>query len=124
MTATAQPAARRDATAPAYPPAGGHLSRVPQGFATLFAALDLLCALLLLLVLARGGFYAVSRRGAVWRALAVLLAGLAVATLLGWGLVLLFPGTLPAGRHLAWAPTGCAAGWFRAAPSTAAHRAR
>ncbi|WP_434100643.1 phosphatidylglycerol lysyltransferase domain-containing protein [Streptomyces olivaceoviridis] len=104
MTATAQPAARRDATAPAHPPAGGHLSRVPQGFATLFAALGLLCALLLLLlVLARGEFYAVSRRGAVWRALAVLLAGLAVATLLGWGLVLLFPGTLPAGRHLAWA---------------------
>ncbi|MBY8843865.1 bifunctional lysylphosphatidylglycerol synthetase/lysine--tRNA ligase LysX [Streptomyces sp. SP2-10] len=63
-----------------------------------------LCALLLLLlVAARGEFYAASRRGAVWRALAVLLAGLAVAIVLGWGLLQLFPGTLPAGQHLAWA---------------------
>ncbi|AYN38173.1 bifunctional lysylphosphatidylglycerol synthetase/lysine--tRNA ligase LysX [Streptomyces dangxiongensis] len=63
-----------------------------------------LCALLLLLLLAaRREFYAASRRGAVRRALAVLLAGLAVAILLGWGLVVLFPGTLPAGQHLAWA---------------------
>ncbi|MEW2284072.1 bifunctional lysylphosphatidylglycerol synthetase/lysine--tRNA ligase LysX [Streptomyces sp. NPDC047841] len=189
MTATAEPSARGAATAPAGPPAGGRLGRVPQAFATLVAALGLLCALLavvsplrrplrplvrtldqllipisdnlayavflfllagalaarkkiawwlvavclallvladalgtaaglyaeslpslvlcalllLLLVLARGEFYAVSRRGAVWRALAVLLAGLAVAILLGWGLVLLVPGTLPAGQHLAWA---------------------
>ncbi|MGW2486217.1 bifunctional lysylphosphatidylglycerol synthetase/lysine--tRNA ligase LysX [Streptomyces sp. NPDC001606] len=63
-----------------------------------------LCALLLLLlVVARREFYAASRRGAVWRALAVLLGGLVVAILLGWGLVLLFPGTLPADQHLAWA---------------------
>ncbi|KOV98929.1 MULTISPECIES: bifunctional lysylphosphatidylglycerol synthetase/lysine--tRNA ligase LysX [unclassified Streptomyces] len=189
MTATAEPAPRRAATAPTRPPAGGRLGRVPEAFATLFAALGLLCALLaiisplrrplrplvrtldlllvpisdnlayavflfllagataarkkaawwlvvvylgllvltdalgaavglyaeslpslalcalllLLLVLARGEFYAVSRRGAVWRALAVLLAGLVVAILLGWGLLLLFPGTLPAGQHLAWA---------------------
>ncbi|MBL1086111.1 bifunctional lysylphosphatidylglycerol synthetase/lysine--tRNA ligase LysX [Streptomyces actinomycinicus] len=63
-----------------------------------------LCALLLLLlVVARREFYAASRRGAVWRALAVLLTGLALAILLGWGLLLLFPGTLPAGQYLAWA---------------------
>ncbi|MCS0606150.1 bifunctional lysylphosphatidylglycerol synthetase/lysine--tRNA ligase LysX [Streptomyces sp. LP11] len=63
-----------------------------------------LCALLLvLLVVARGEFYAASRHGAVRRALGVLLAGLAVAVLLGWGLVSLFPGTLPQGQHLAWA---------------------
>ncbi|MFI2758969.1 bifunctional lysylphosphatidylglycerol synthetase/lysine--tRNA ligase LysX [Streptomyces echinatus] len=63
-----------------------------------------LCALLLLLlVVARGEFYAASRRGAVWRALAVLLAGLAVAIVLGWVLLQFFPGTLPAGQHLAWA---------------------
>ncbi|MEU8467370.1 bifunctional lysylphosphatidylglycerol synthetase/lysine--tRNA ligase LysX [Streptomyces sp. NPDC029006] len=63
-----------------------------------------LCALLLLLLLAaRREFYAASRRGAVLRALAVLAAGLVVAILLGWALVLLFPGTLPAGQHLAWA---------------------
>ncbi|MFE9450821.1 bifunctional lysylphosphatidylglycerol synthetase/lysine--tRNA ligase LysX [Streptomyces sp. NPDC006739] len=62
------------------------------------------CALALsLLVVARGEFYAASRRGAVWRALAVLLGGLAVAILAGWGLVSLFPGSLPEGQHLAWA---------------------
>ncbi|WP_030752735.1 bifunctional lysylphosphatidylglycerol synthetase/lysine--tRNA ligase LysX [Streptomyces sp. NRRL S-31] len=59
--------------------------------------------LLLLLVAARAEFYAASRRGAVRRALAVLLAGLAVSVLVGWGLLQLFPGTLPAGQHLAWA---------------------
>ncbi|MEU1404923.1 bifunctional lysylphosphatidylglycerol synthetase/lysine--tRNA ligase LysX [Streptomyces sp. NPDC005728] len=63
-----------------------------------------LCGLLLLLlVVARKEFYAASRRAAVWRALAVLVAGLAVAVLAGWGLVALFPGTLPQSQHLAWA---------------------
>jgi lysyl-tRNA synthetase class 2 len=62
-----------------------------------------LCGLaLLLLIAARGEFYAASRRGAVWRALAVLAAGLAAAILVGWGLVALFPGTLPPELHLAW----------------------
>ncbi|MER6982406.1 phosphatidylglycerol lysyltransferase domain-containing protein, partial [Streptomyces carpinensis] len=62
-----------------------------------------LCGLaLLLLIAARGEFYAASRRGAVWRALAVLAAGLIVAVLAGWGLVALFPGTLPPNLHLAW----------------------
>ncbi|MET8804408.1 bifunctional lysylphosphatidylglycerol synthetase/lysine--tRNA ligase LysX [Streptomyces sp. NPDC004546] len=189
MTASAEPAARRDPTAPIRPPAGGRLGWVPEAFATLFAALGLLCALLalieplrrllrpvahaldlllvpisanlayavflfllagataarkkvawwlvvvylgllvltdalgvglglyteslpslvlcalllILLVVARGEFYAASRRGAVWRALAVLLGGLVVAILLGWGLVMVFPGTLPANEHLAWA---------------------
>ncbi|MFF5013045.1 bifunctional lysylphosphatidylglycerol synthetase/lysine--tRNA ligase LysX [Streptomyces sp. NPDC001165] len=189
MTATAGPAARRDATGPVRPPAAGRLGWVPEAFATLFAALGLLCALLaifaplrrllrplvraldlllvpisanlayavflfllaaatgarkkvawwlvvvylglvvagdilgvalgqytesvpslvlcglllLLLVTARKEFYAASRRGAVWRALGVLLAGLAVAILAGWGLVALFPGTLPQSQHLAWA---------------------
>ncbi|MFD5794064.1 bifunctional lysylphosphatidylglycerol synthetase/lysine--tRNA ligase LysX [Streptomyces diastatochromogenes] len=189
MTATAGPAARRDATGPVRPPAAGRLGWVPEAFATFLAALGLLCALLavfaplrlllrpvvhtldlllvpisanlayavflfllaaatgarkkvawwlvvvylglvvvsdilgvalgqytesvpslvlcglllLLLVTARKEFYAASRRGAVWRALGVLLAGLAVAILAGWGLVSLFPGTLPEGQHLAWA---------------------
>lgn len=58
---------------------------------------------LVLLVVARREFYADSRRGAVWRALAVLVAGLVVAILLGWGLVELFPGTLPRGDRLTWA---------------------
>ncbi|MFF2211094.1 bifunctional lysylphosphatidylglycerol synthetase/lysine--tRNA ligase LysX [Streptomyces antibioticus] len=62
------------------------------------------CALALaLLVVARGEFYAVSRKGAVRRALLVLAAGLALAILAGWGLVALFPGTLPAGQRLGWA---------------------
>ncbi|MEU1498091.1 bifunctional lysylphosphatidylglycerol synthetase/lysine--tRNA ligase LysX [Streptomyces sp. NPDC005732] len=58
---------------------------------------------LVLLVMARREFYADSRRGAVWRALAVLAAGLVVAILLGWGVVELFPGTLPRGDRLTWA---------------------
>ncbi|WP_028798760.1 bifunctional lysylphosphatidylglycerol synthetase/lysine--tRNA ligase LysX [Streptomyces sp. 142MFCol3.1] len=62
------------------------------------------CALLLtLLIVARGAFYADSRHGAVRRALVVLLAGLALAILMGWGLVELFPGTLPHGQRLLWA---------------------
>ncbi|MFJ8196506.1 bifunctional lysylphosphatidylglycerol synthetase/lysine--tRNA ligase LysX [Streptomyces sp. NPDC096152] len=62
------------------------------------------CSLaLLLLIAARDEFYAASRRGAVWRALAVLAAGIAAAILAGWGLVALFPGTLPEGQYLAWA---------------------
>ncbi|MFD9391952.1 bifunctional lysylphosphatidylglycerol synthetase/lysine--tRNA ligase LysX [Streptomyces sp. NPDC060000] len=62
------------------------------------------CALaLLLLVVARGEFYAASRRAAVRRALAVLLVGLVLAILAGWGLVELFPGTLPQSQRLGWA---------------------
>ncbi|GAB2761512.1 bifunctional lysylphosphatidylglycerol synthetase/lysine--tRNA ligase LysX [Streptomyces bullii] len=58
---------------------------------------------LVLLVVARREFYAASRRGAVRRALGVLLGGLVLGILLGWGLVELFPGTLPRGQRLAWA---------------------
>ncbi|MFJ3670144.1 bifunctional lysylphosphatidylglycerol synthetase/lysine--tRNA ligase LysX [Streptomyces sp. NPDC090106] len=62
------------------------------------------CALALaLLVVARGEFYAASRRAAVRRAVGVLLAGLALGILVGWGLVELFPGTLPRGQRLLWA---------------------
>ncbi|MFE0514296.1 bifunctional lysylphosphatidylglycerol synthetase/lysine--tRNA ligase LysX [Streptomyces sp. NPDC058964] len=189
MSATAEAARGKDAAGPIRPPEGGFLSHVPEGFATFFGALGLLCALLafiaplrvllrplvrfldllivpvsanlayavflfllaaatgarknvawwlvvvylgllvlggilgvamgqytqslpslvvcglalVLLVVARKEFYAASRRGAVWRALAVLLVGLAVAILAGWGLVALFPGTLPQSQHLAWA---------------------
>ncbi len=58
---------------------------------------------LILLIVARGEFYAASRRAAVRRALAVLLAGLVVAVLAGWALVEAFPGTLPGDQRLAWA---------------------
>lgn len=49
-------------------------------------------------------FYTRVRRGAGLRALGVLIGGLAVGCLLGWGLVELFPGTLPAGwQRPGWA---------------------
>ncbi|MEV7284865.1 bifunctional lysylphosphatidylglycerol synthetase/lysine--tRNA ligase LysX [Streptomyces sp. NPDC093252] len=64
----------------------------------------IVCGLaLILLIVARDEFYAASRRGAVWRALAVLAAGLVLAILAGWGLVELFPGNLPESQRLAWA---------------------
>lgn len=58
---------------------------------------------LILLIVAHGEFYAASRRAALRRALGVLFAGLVVGILVGWGLVELFPGTLPRGQRLAWA---------------------
>ncbi|MEU6275268.1 bifunctional lysylphosphatidylglycerol synthetase/lysine--tRNA ligase LysX [Streptomyces populi] len=64
----------------------------------------IVCGLLLaLLIVARREFYADSRRAAVRRALLVLVTGLVLAILLGWGLVELFPGTLPEGQRLLWA---------------------
>ncbi|MFG2650329.1 bifunctional lysylphosphatidylglycerol synthetase/lysine--tRNA ligase LysX [Streptomyces sp. NPDC048436] len=65
-----------------------------------------------LLILARKEFSADSRRGAVRRAIAVLAAGLAVAILVGWGLVALFPGTLPRGEALLWAVNRVCGGLF------------
>ena len=62
------------------------------------------CALALaLLIVARKEFYAASRRAALRRALGVLAVGLVIGILVGWGLVELFPGTLPRGQRLAWA---------------------
>lgn len=62
------------------------------------------CGLALaLLVVARKEFYGASRRAAVRRAVLVLLAGLVLGILAGWGLVELFPGTLPRGQRLLWA---------------------
>ncbi|MFJ6572454.1 bifunctional lysylphosphatidylglycerol synthetase/lysine--tRNA ligase LysX [Streptomyces sp. NPDC091292] len=58
---------------------------------------------LVVLIAARKEFYATSRRGALRRALTVLVLGLAVAILVGWGLVELFPGTLIEGDRLLWA---------------------
>ncbi|MBX7434316.1 bifunctional lysylphosphatidylglycerol synthetase/lysine--tRNA ligase LysX [Mycobacterium sp. Y57] len=51
-------------------------------------------AAIVFLLLARKEFWAKVRRGALFKAAAVLVAGLAVGTLIGWGLVELFPGTL------------------------------
>ena len=191
MSAPADASAPEDSAGPVRPPGTGPLSRVPEGFATFFGALGLLCALLslvpplrtllrplvrfldlvivpvsanlayavflfllaaataarkkiawwlvvvylglvvltdvlgvllglyaesvpslvvcglllVLLIVARGEFYAASRRAAVRRAVGVLLVGLAVGILAGWGLVELFPGTLPESQHLVWAAT-------------------
>ncbi|MEU1098927.1 segregation/condensation protein A [Streptomyces sp. NPDC005877] len=69
-----------------------------------WAANGLVCgAALLVLILARGEFYAETRRGAVHRALLVLLLGLGAGVLAGWALVEIFPGTLPRGQRLLWA---------------------
>ncbi|MBP1161384.1 lysyl-tRNA synthetase class 2 [Rhodococcus sp. PvR044] len=54
------------------------------------------------LIAARKEFYTRVRRGAGWKALGVLLLGLAIGTLLGWALVELFPGTLPSDQRLLW----------------------
>lgn len=48
-------------------------------------------------------FYTRVRRGALLRALGVLVVGLAVATMLGWALVYLVPGTLNRGEELGYA---------------------
>ncbi|QKT09386.1 bifunctional lysylphosphatidylglycerol synthetase/lysine--tRNA ligase LysX [Rhodococcus sp. W8901] len=56
-----------------------------------------------ILIAAHKEFYTRVRRGAGWKALGVLVAGLAVGTLLGWALVEMFPGTLPSGQRFFWA---------------------
>ena len=53
------------------------------------------------LVLARKEFWAKVRRGALFKAAAVLVAGMAVGILLAWGLLELFPGTLERAGPLA-----------------------
>ncbi|NUS42106.1 MAG: bifunctional lysylphosphatidylglycerol synthetase/lysine--tRNA ligase LysX [Mycobacteriaceae bacterium] len=55
------------------------------------------------LVVTRSAFDTRVRPGAAWKALGVLAAGLALSTLIGWGVVQLFPGTLPFGQRLFWA---------------------
>ncbi|KOU41827.1 lysine--tRNA ligase [Streptomyces sp. WM4235] len=71
-------------------------------------------AALVVLIAARNEFYAASRPGALWRALLVLGLGLLAAVLLGWGLVALFPGTLPQGQWLDWAAKQVFGGLFSA----------
>ncbi|MFV8131249.1 bifunctional lysylphosphatidylglycerol synthetase/lysine--tRNA ligase LysX [Streptomyces syringium] len=67
------------------------------GYWEVTPSLVLCVAAMVLLVLARREFYAASRRGAFLHALLVLVGGLAVAILVGWGLVSLFPGSLERG---------------------------
>ncbi|MFM9369878.1 bifunctional lysylphosphatidylglycerol synthetase/lysine--tRNA ligase LysX [Streptomyces sp. Da 82-17] len=75
----------------------------------------IVCGLaLLLLVLAHREFYADARRGAFLRALGALVVCLAVSTLVGWGLVELFPGSLERGQRLLWAVTRVCGGTVEA----------
>ncbi|MFE3288867.1 lysine--tRNA ligase, partial [Streptomyces sp. NPDC059233] len=69
-------------------------------------------AAMAVLIAARREFYAASRPGALWRALLVLGLGLLAAVLVGWGLVVLFPGTLPKGERLDWAARQVFGGLF------------
>ena len=55
------------------------------------------------LVLARKEFWAKVRRGALFKAAAALVAGMAIGILVGWGLLELFPGTLERDYRLAYA---------------------
>jgi lysyl-tRNA synthetase class 2 len=48
-------------------------------------------------------FYARVRRGALLKAAGVLVAGMAIGTLLAWGLLEMFPGTLPRDQRLPYA---------------------
>ncbi|MGW7102149.1 bifunctional lysylphosphatidylglycerol synthetase/lysine--tRNA ligase LysX [Streptomyces sp. NPDC054838] len=75
-------------------------------------SLALAAAALALLLAARSEFYAASRPGAFWRALLVLGLGLLLAVLAGWGLVALFPGTLPKDQWLDWAAKEVFGGLF------------
>ncbi|NLG55622.1 MAG: bifunctional lysylphosphatidylglycerol synthetase/lysine--tRNA ligase LysX [Rhodococcus sp.] len=55
------------------------------------------------LVAAYNEFYTRVRRAAALKALGVLVVGLIIGTLLGWGLVEIFPGTLAPGERFLWA---------------------
>ncbi len=69
------------------------------------------------LVLARHEFWAKVRRGALFKAVGALLAGMALGIGIGWGLLELFPGSLAA-RVPAWATPST--GWWRFAGVDAA----
>ncbi|MFD8289329.1 bifunctional lysylphosphatidylglycerol synthetase/lysine--tRNA ligase LysX [Streptomyces lavendulae] len=77
-------------------------------------SMALAVAAFVILIASRKEFYAASRPGAVWRALLVLGLGMLAAVLLGWGLVALFPGTLPKGQWLDWAAKQVFGGLFSA----------
>lgn len=60
-------------------------------------------AALIFLILTYRQFYTRVRRAAILRALVVLIVGLSIATMLGWGLVEMVPGRLQSGERLAYA---------------------
>lgn len=77
-----------------------------------FSSMAIAVAALVILIVARKEFNAASRPGALWRAMLVLGLGLLAAVFLGWGLVALFPGTLPKGQWLDWAAKQVIGGLF------------
>lgn len=70
---------------------------------SIFIGLGVDVAALIFLIVTYRQFYTKVRRGAGLAALAVLFGGLAVATVVGWGLVLLFPNTLQPGERFGYA---------------------
>ena len=60
-------------------------------------------ATIALLLLSRGEFWAKVRRGALFKAAAVLATGMAIGILVGWGLLELFPGSLAPNERLGYA---------------------
>lgn len=75
-----------------------------RGSINALVAMVLHAAVIGVLIAAWPEFYTKVRRGAGWKALGVLVGGLAIGALLGWGLVELFPGSLPPGlQRPGWA---------------------
>ncbi|MBO0854382.1 MAG: bifunctional lysylphosphatidylglycerol synthetase/lysine--tRNA ligase LysX [Nocardia sp.] len=60
-------------------------------------ALGFHVVVVVVLIAAWSEFYTRVRRAAAWKALGVLIGGLVAGSLIGWGLIELFPGTLPRG---------------------------
>lgn len=79
------------------------VTAIVDGDAAHLVAMVVHLAAVAVLLLAYPEFYTRVRRGAVWTSLAVLVGGLAAGTLAGWGLVELFPGTLPPADRFLWA---------------------
>lgn len=68
-----------------------------EGDYNALVALVVHCVVIAVLIASWPEFYTQVRRGAAWKALGVLAGGLAIGCLVGWGLVELFPGSLPRG---------------------------
>lgn len=68
-----------------------------------WVAIGVVVVIIAILIAARREFYTRVRRGAAWKALGVLVLGAAIGTGVGWGLVALFPGTLPESQTFLWA---------------------
>ena len=95
-------------------PAGDWDGETPPWWAgwTVAASLAITLAVLIVLYLARAEFYARVQRGSLRQALGALVALLSVFCLLGWALVMAFPGTVPRSRHFLYAAVRVLGGAF------------